>query len=183
MRFRRPANLRVPLLALLIGLSGVPVTGDAGELRHLEPAAAPPLQLPDTAGVTRHLGDWRGRVVLVNFWASWCPPCLQEMPSIQRLAEHLRGRPFAVVTVNVAEMDRRAAGAMTRLGLDFPILLDADASTFRAWGGKGLPTSALLDHKGMLRYLGLGPLEWDDPEVVEAVEDLLREAAGGAHGG
>jgi hypothetical protein len=102
------------------------------------------------------------------------------MPSIQRLAEHLRGRPFAVVTVNVGEVDRRAAGAMTRLGLDFPILLDADASTFRAWGGKGLPTSALIDREGVLRYLGLGPLEWDDAEVVEAVEGLLRE--GGSEG-
>jgi hypothetical protein len=100
------------------------------------------------------------------------------MPSIQRLAEHLRGRPFAVVTVNVGEVDRRAAGAMTRLGLDLLVLLDTDAATFRAWGGKGLPTSALIDSAGMLRYLGLGPLEWDDAEVVEAVEGLLREAGG-----
>jgi thiol-disulfide isomerase/thioredoxin len=166
-------------VALVVALLGSPLS-HGGELRRIERTPAPALELPDTGGVARGLADWQGRVVLLNFWASWCPPCLQEMPSIQRLAEHLRGRPFAVVTVNVGEVDRRAAGAMTRLGLDFPILLDADASTFRAWGGKGLPTSALIDREGMLRYLGLGPLEWDDAEVVEAVEGLLREA--GAEG-
>ena len=174
MPMSRLATLAVHLLVLAIALCAS-APGHAGDLRRLEPTAAPALVLPDTGGVSRNLADWRGQVVLINFWASWCPPCLQEMPSIQRLADRMRGRPFAVVTVNVAEMERRAAGAMARLGLDLPVLLDAEASTFRAWGGKGLPTSALVDRAGTLRYLGLGPLEWDGTEAVEAVEGLLGQ--------
>ena len=174
MPMSRLATITARLVALAIALSA-PVPGDAGELRRLEPTAAPALELPDTGGVTRSLADWRGQVVLINFWASWCPPCVREMPSMQRLAERVRGRPFAVVTVNVAEMERRAAGAMARLGLDFPVLLDADGTLFRAWGGKGLPTSFLIDRTGALRYVGLGPLEWDDAEPMMAVEGLLGQ--------
>jgi thiol-disulfide isomerase/thioredoxin len=114
-------------------------------------------------------------VVLINFWATWCPPCLEEMPSIQRLAERMRGRPFAVAAVNVAEAERRVAHSVRQMGLEFPVLLDADGAVFKAWGGKGLPTSVLIDRSGALRYVGLGPLEWDGLEAVTAVEDLLDE--------
>ena len=145
----------------------------AGELRALEPVPAPALELADLGGQSRRLADWRGQVVLVNFWASWCPPCLEEMPSIQRLLAQMRGRPFAVVSINVAESQRRAAQTVSRLGLDFPVLLDADGEAFKAWGGKVLPTSVLVDRSGVLRYTGLGPLEWDGAEAVAAIEGLL----------
>jgi thiol-disulfide isomerase/thioredoxin len=151
----------------------------SGELRPVEPRPAPALALTDLSGAARSLADWRGKVVLVNFWAAWCPPCIAEMPSMQRAADRLRGQPFAVVTVNVAEAERRAAQAMERLGLDLPVLLDADGATFRAWGGKGLPTSALVDGAGRLRYVGLGPLEWDGADAMTAIQELLSEMADG----
>jgi peroxiredoxin len=146
----------------------------AGELRPLEPRPAPELELPDRAGTIRTLADWQGQVVLLNFWASWCQPCVEEMPGIQRLAERMQGRPFAVIGVNVAETPRRAEHAATELGLAFPVLLDAEGAAFRAWGGKGLPTSVLIDRSGALRYLGLGPLEWDEAEAVKVIEGLLE---------
>ncbi len=147
----------------------------AGELRTLEPAAAPVLELPDLNGVLRNLADWRGNVVLINFWAGWCQPCIEEMPGIRRLEEQMRGRPFTVVAVNVAEPQRRVAQTAVKLGLDFPVLLDAEGAVFKAWGGKGLPTSVLIDRNGTMRYLGLGPLEWDGAEAIDAIEGLLAE--------
>jgi thiol-disulfide isomerase/thioredoxin len=162
------------IAALVIALSSSGAC-PAGELRALEPTPAPALELPDLGGETRNLAALRGQVVLINFWATWCPPCLEEMPSIQRLAERMRGRPFAVAAVNVAEPERRVAHSVKQMGLGFPVLLDAEGAVFRAWGGKGLPTSVLIDRSGALRYVGLGPLEWDGAEAVTAVEDLLDE--------
>jgi thiol-disulfide isomerase/thioredoxin len=161
-----------PLFALLLTLAQ---PGLAGELRKLAPQPAPPLELPDLKGVAQNLNAWQGQVVLLNFWASWCVPCVEEMPGIQRLAEQMRGRPFVVVGVNVGDPQRRAGHFATQLKLDFPILLDTEGTTFKAWGGKGLPTSVLIDRSGALRYLGLGPLEWDGAEAVTAVEALLGE--------
>jgi len=173
----RPSPLSVVagLLLLTVALSTA-APCRAGELRLVEPRAAPALELPDLGGFARNLAAWRGQVVLVNFWATWCPPCLEEMPSLQRLAERLRGQPFAVVAVNVAETERRVAHRANQMGLDFPVLLDADGAAFKAWGGKGLPTSVLVDRSGAIRYLGLGPIEWDGVEAVTAVESLLESA-------
>lgn len=168
-----------PLIPGILGFALlIPFPGLAGELRTVAARAAPALELPDLAGVTRTLDAWRGQVVLINFWASWCQPCLEEMPGIQRLAERMQGRPFTVIGVNVAEMQRRAAQAVARLGLAFPVLLDAEGATFHAWGGTALPTSALIDRQGALRYVGLGPLDWEGPEAVAAVEGLLAEEPG-----
>jgi thiol-disulfide isomerase/thioredoxin len=162
-----------PLLTLLMALAP---PGLAGELRKLAvPQPAPALELPDTQGAPHNLAAWQGQVVLLNFWASWCAPCIEEMPGLQRLAAQMRGRPFAVVAVNVGDLRRRAKHFAAQLKLDFPMLLDSDGATFNAWGGKGLPTSVLIDRGGSLRYLGLGPLEWDGAEAVAAVEALLGE--------
>jgi peroxiredoxin len=153
----------------------------AGELRPLDARPAPTLELPDLGGAMHRLADWRGQVILLNFWASWCQPCVEEMPGIQRLVGQMQGRGFVVVAVNVAEAQRRATRSAEQMGLSFPVLLDAEAETFHAWGGKALPTSALIDRQGRLRYVGLGPLEWDGAEAIGRVEALLEEpvSAGG----
>jgi len=153
----------------------------AGELRPLDARPAPTLELPDLGGAMHRLADWRGQVILLNFWASWCQPCVEEMPGIQRLVGQMQGRGFVVVAVNVAEAQRRATRGAEQMGLNFTVLLDAEAETFHAWGGKALPTSALIDRQGRLRYVGLGPLEWDGAEAIRRVEALLEEpvSAGG----
>jgi thiol-disulfide isomerase/thioredoxin len=177
----RPALSLALLLALSVTLTSAPQC-QGGELRTLEPKATPPLDLPDLAGAPRSLAAWRGQVVLVNFWATWCRPCVEEIPGIQRLAEQMRDRPFAVIGVNVAETQRRAAHSVEQMRLAFPVLLDADGMAFRAWGGKALPTSVVIDRQGTLRYLGLGPLEWDGTEAVKAIEGLLEERERAAEG-
>ncbi|MCG6965664.1 MAG: TlpA family protein disulfide reductase [Chromatiaceae bacterium] len=136
------------------------------------------LSLPDLHGEQRSLVEFRGQVVLLSFWASWCTPCIQEMPSIQRLQQRLHGRPFAVLGVNVGERERRVQTVARQLGLDFPVLLDRDSSEFKRWGGEVLPTSYVLDSAGAARFVALGPLDWDAADVVDTLKALLPPSPG-----
>jgi len=150
-------------------------TTNAGELTanpDLD-APAPGFELKALDGTTHRLDDYRGKVVLLNFWASWCPPCLAELPGIQRLADQLADEPFQVLLINVAESPFRVAKFMKLVGVRLLSLLDPDGATFRAWGGSIYPTSFILDAEGRIRYRALGPLEWDGDEAVAAVRDLL----------
>ena len=139
-------------------------------------AVSAPLEatLPDLTGRQRAIDELRGKVVLVNFRASWCTPCVTEMPSIQRLAATLEGEPFAVIGVNVSESKLRVRTMAQRLGLDFPILLDGEGETFKSWGATVLPTTYVLDRDGVPRYVGQGPLAWDEAPARQLIDDLLR---------
>jgi len=147
----------------------------AGELSQVPDGPRHELGLKDAQGHQRSLDEFRGEVVLINFWASWCTPCVQEMPSLLRLQKSLRGYPFRVVGINVAEGERRAQAAAARLGLDFPVLLDPDSRVFKAWGGEVLPTTYILDGSGKARYVAQGPLDWDRVDIQHMLEDLMQE--------
>ena len=162
----------------LAWLSLVAVAAGAGELSPATASSRVDLLLPDLDGHDRRLDEYRGKVVLVNFWASWCTPCIEEMPSLQRLVELMRGKRFAVLGVNVDEGERRVKTMVQRLGIGFPVLLDKDSAVFRRWGATVLPTTYVLDGEGVVRFAGRGPLEWDAPDIVEALERLgAAEAA------
>jgi len=153
-------------------LSLVAVAAGAGEL---SPATASPrvdLLLPDLDGHDRRLDEFRGKVVLVNFWASWCTPCIEEMPSLQRLVERMRGKRLAVLGVNVDEGELRTKTMVQQLGIGFPVLIDKDSAVFHRWGGTVLPTTYVLDGEGAVRYVGRGPLEWDAPDIVRALDHV-----------
>ena len=169
-------TLAVTLAGCMTLLSALSLPAFAGDLVRIPNAPlAPALEAADLAGQRQALSQYRGSVVLVNFWASWCPPCLREMPSLERLAESLAGRPFKVLAVNVGETPRRAEEAMRRIGYRGTLLLDPDQEIFDAWKARVLPISFLVACDGRLRYQALGPLEWDAPTVMDAVESLVRE--------
>ncbi len=137
------------------------------------PAPAPVLQARDLAGQPRILADYRGKAVLLNFWASWCPPCLHEMPSMERLRLKMAGRPLAIVAISSAEPADDVTRYLARMPLGFEILLDSDGSNTRRWKVFAMPTTFLIDASGQLRQVITGAIDWDSGEGLEAVEALL----------
>jgi len=138
----------------------------------------PALARADLQGHRVDLSTMRGRVVLVNFWATWCEPCRAEMPSIERLRSKLKGRPFDVLTVNYGESGAKAAAFMVHEKLALPVLLDPDNEASDAWGAKGLPMTFLVDAQGRIRYYAFGERDWSGRESLALVEGLLSEAPG-----
>jgi len=112
--------------------------------------------------------------VLVNFWATWCEPCREEMPSMERLRHALQGKPFVVLAVNVGEGPRAARAFGEKMQLGFPLLLDRDAKTTRAWNARILPASFVVGPDGRIRYSYFGAIDWARDDVRQAIEKLLR---------
>lgn len=166
---------RALLLALVAGLFAH-APARAGELRPL-PAGirSSELALPGLDGAEHRLSDLRGSVVLVNFWASWCGPCIRELPGLQQLQQRYADAPFAILAIDVSEDEKRVRHFATQHGMPFPVLLDSDGSEFAAWGSKVLPTTFVIDGTGMVRYVGIADLEWDSEEVRTQLEPLLNE--------
>jgi thiol-disulfide isomerase/thioredoxin len=129
----------------------------------------PALELPDADGREHALADWRGKTVVVNFWATWCEPCRDEMPSLERLKARLGGKPFEVVAVNVGESPERVARFTREVPVTFPILYDRESATARRWKVRGYPTSYVLGPDGRIRYYFVGELDWASDEVVRAI--------------
>lgn len=146
---------------------------DAATFEARSPAPAPALQAHDLAGKPRTLADYRGKAVLLNFWASWCPPCLQEMPSMERLRTKMAGRPLAIVAISSAEPLADVSDYLSRMPLGFDILLDSDGANTRRWKVFAMPTTFLIDAKGQLRQVITGAIDWDTGEGLQAVEALL----------
>jgi peroxiredoxin len=151
------------------------VTVHAEALRPWTGGATPALELAEPDGTVRRLADYRGKAVLVNFWATWCEPCRAEMPSMERLRQAMAGRPFAVLAVNVAESGRVARDFADKLPITFTVLLDRDGRVTRAWGARVLPASFLIDANGAIRYSYFGELDWSSHEVRLRIESLLPQ--------
>lgn len=165
------ASAVIILLVLSIGAAS------AKELKPLTPRDPPnALTLKDLDGKPHSLADYKGRVVLINFWATWCPPCRAEMPSMQRLKEAMKDKPFTILAVDMAESEaevRQFLKDMKDTKLDFTILMDKDGKALKEWKVFVFPTSYVLDAEGKLRYSLLGSTEWDEFDTLKKIEALL----------
>jgi len=146
------------------------------EIRRWEGAERLPLAAASLDGRKVDLRDLQGRVVLVNFWATWCEPCRDEMPAIARLQEKLKGQPFDVLAVNYGESRERIAEFVKREGISLRVVLDPDKQAAEAWKAKGLPMTCLVDAGGRVRYWAFGEMDWNAGEAVALVEQLMAEA-------
>jgi thiol-disulfide isomerase/thioredoxin len=185
-RFRESAarirRLLAPLLALALALGCLlgPQTGLAADAP-FSPVpgrpAAPSLALRDMDGKPVDLKKLQGNVVLVNFWATWCPPCRREMPSLQRLWQKFEKSKLRIVAVNVGEDADTVFAFMGILenSPTFPIVFDKDTAVLRAWPVKGLPTTFLIDKNGRVVYRAIGGRAFDSPESIELISELLAE--------
>jgi len=139
-------------------------------LGELKPA--PDIVLDIVEGGKLKLSDLRGKVVVVNFWATWCPPCRKEFPSLARVRKRFKSAEFEVLAVNVGE-DPDMVFSFTGT-TEFPVLFDRDSKAIGSWPVKGLPTTFLVDRAGRLALKAVGGREFDDPEIVAIIKQLLN---------
>jgi len=157
----------------LIACTAPAAAADLSKLKPWTGEAPPPLALTDLDGKPHTLKDYRGKVVVMNFWATWCGPCVKEMPAFEKLAKRMSGERFALLAVNFGEKADRIVPFMEKIGVDIPVLLDPDMKTSKAWVKKGLPTTYVIDADQNIRYQVLGIMEWDAPQVEARIRKLL----------
>ena len=166
--------------AIVAGLNTHPTGAEAAEpfrdLNLIRPALATPaphFELPRLPSGVMTMKDLRQRVVLVNFWATWCPPCREEMPSMERLYRRHKDRGFTIVAISIDHdsADRVAAFA-NALGLTFPIALDRKGHVASRYTVRALPSSFLIDRTGHIAAIALGPRNWDATAAHALVETV-----------
>jgi thiol-disulfide isomerase/thioredoxin len=161
------------LIACLLWLTA-PVL--AGELEaYPEVGPTPPLALKDLGGRPHTLEDYRGQVVLLNFWATWCPPCLIEMPAMQRLEAAFPATAFTILAVNVKESRGKVWRFQKMLNVNFRVLLDTSGQAAENWNVAVYPTSYLIDKTGHIRFMAYGALDWDSAAIKEVIETLRED--------
>jgi thiol-disulfide isomerase/thioredoxin len=145
----------------------------AADLKPWTGGPTPSLELRDLDNRVHRLADYRGKVVLVNFWATWCGPCRDEMPSIQELKRKLAGRPFVVLAVNLDEPESRIRKFLNEVRVDFPVLLDPERKVSKLWDARILPASFVVGQDGRIRYSLVGEINWGHDLIVSRVGELL----------
>jgi len=138
------------------------------------PFSTDPLEvrLQNTAGRYVGLGDFRGKIVLLNFWTTWCPTCITEMPSMEKLHQKLSGKDFAMVTVNIKETASQVKNFFEKQKLTFTALMDITGEASTEFGIRAIPTTFILDKNGQIIGRIDGPREWDSQELVALFEQL-----------
>jgi thiol-disulfide isomerase/thioredoxin len=137
---------------------------------------APPLALNDLDGKPWDLSALRGRAVLLNFWATWCEPCREEMPSLQALAKRHEPDSLLVLMVNYREAEPGIRRFLERVPLALPVLLDSDGSAAREWTPRVFPTTVLIDRNGRPRHQVVGAVDWNGDEARQWMRELLAPA-------
>jgi peroxiredoxin len=136
---------------------------------------APDFTLRDLAGQEVKLSALRGNVVFLNFWATWCPPCREEIPSLERLNRAMAGKPFRMLAVSIDTGGKSAVEAyFTKAGVALPTLLDPDTKVGKRYGITGVPETFIIDQKGVILKKIVGPLDWDHPEVASFLQDAMK---------
>ena len=137
-------------------------------------AAAPDFTLRTMNGPNLRLAEQRGRVVMVNFWATWCGPCRQEMPQLDRLYQKYRASGFVLLGVNVDDDARKAADVAAKLGVSFPVLLDTDKAVSKLYVLSTMPSTVLIDREGKVRYVHRGYLTGYEDNYDKQIRELLK---------
>ena len=177
LRFQKDSWIRplcVTMTLFLVCVVVLPVWGQhpAPEVDHV----VPDFTLPDLAGNAVSLSKYKGQVVLLNFWATWCPPCRLEMPTMEKAYQKYRDQGFAVVAVSVdAGPESAVRHFLEELDLSFQVLLDPDMETLRMFRSFSLPTTIIIDRQGFIRSREMGYRDWSDAESTKLLQRLLNE--------
>lgn len=171
MTFSRTFALTIALLLL----ATVPAQAADTTAKTLAPgASAPEFTLKDLDGKPHKLSDYRGKVVAVNFWATWCPPCRKELPSMERTYQTLKHKNFVILGVEVGEEWDAVQSFLNQVPVTYPILLDKDSAVSQKWKIIGLPATYLIDARGRIVEIINGGRDWDDPKFRSKLTKLLK---------
>jgi len=141
----------------------------------VEGRPAPDFTVRDLSGRETHLADLKGTVVLVNFWATWCPPCREEVPSLAALCRLMSGKPFRLLAISIDEGGRNAVEAFFRQsGNELPAYLDTNGVIARIYGITGVPETFVIDRNGVIIKKVVGPLEWNAPDMVRFLNEAMQ---------
>ena len=149
-------------------------------LKHLDlikpskPKVAEDFALPTPDGLGFKLSEQRGKVVLVNFWATWCPPCLEEMPAMERLWRRHKDAGFVLVAISLDADPRKVPPFVSARKFSFPVALDPKMAVAEKYGVRALPSSFVIDRQGLMAGVALGPRSWDDSAAHGLVQAMLR---------
>src|SRR5204862_9678 len=161
-------------ILLVTGALGLAVAGGLLALARRGPTLAPDFVVPDLAGRTVRLSGLRGKVVVLNLWATWCAPCIEEMPSMERLYAELREADFALLAVSQDEDGKRVvAPFVERMHLSFPVLLDPERQVGDRYGVTGYPETFVIDRNGYVVEHVIGPRDWAAPGEIAALQALI----------
>jgi len=164
-----PLQLPALLAALIVAIASSPAAAAASA------ASAPDFTLPARDGGTVRLADLKGQVVMINFWATWCGPCRQEMPLLARLHEKYEALGFTLLGVNVEPDSAPAVAWLKGVPVQFPILFDTQSSVATGFGVEGMPSSVFLDRTGKVRYVHRGFQPGDEAKYADMIRSLLKE--------
>lgn len=132
----------------------------------------PPLNITTLSGEAVSLSDYSGQVVVLNFWATWCAPCLKEIPSLIALKKQLPEKQFVVLFANYGESIERVENAWTKIGEGAITLVDPETKDTKAWIDIGLPTTVILNQEHQIIYKIVGDLDWSETEVVNTIKNV-----------
>lgn len=157
---------------IMVCLFTLATASHAREFKELaETRTAPDFTLRDMDGREHRLSQYRGKGVLLNFWATWCPPCVEELPSLQRLQEHSKTKNFVVLTVDVGEPAELIKPFLDKVSANnLIVLLDLEGKAHKEWNVYVFPTTFLIDTEGKIRYGAAGALAWDAPDIIRIIE-------------
>jgi len=166
---------------LLLFIAGLFITGTVNAedikvpfgIRHYDIGTAQNFTLQDIDGEKFELNKTKGHWVFLHFWASWCGPCREEMPAIQKLANTMQDEKFKIVMINTAEDEDTIFEFLGAIDVELNTLMDVDGLVTEVWKPRGLPTSFLINPKGEIKYQAIGGREWDKPEYTEFLKKLV----------
>jgi thiol-disulfide isomerase/thioredoxin len=162
-------TFRIARTLLLTALVSVPVMAVAPQ------GPAPKFSLDSLAGKPVALEQYKGQVVMINFWASWCGPCRQEMPLLEQLYAKYKPMGFTMLGVNVEPDTKLASGFLAKTPVTFPILFDTKSEVSKLYQVAGMPSTAIIDRKGNLRWVHRGYKPGDENEYLNQIRALVRE--------
>jgi peroxiredoxin len=171
---RRAVHLFIPLILTAPLAAPILAENDEGLTPMPDKPMAPGFDLKDNQDKPQRLADYRGKPVILNFWATRCPPCREEMPSMQRAHQTLSGDGIAVIAVNVGDDAETIGDFLAEVPVDFPLPMDTESKVAQTYPLKGLPTTYVIDPQGRLVYAAEGEREWDDPQILDQVRSLKQ---------